>query len=80
MEFTVTDRAARGRGLATALKAYAILTLWRDGVRHFGTGGAEVNEASLRANLRLGYEIEPLWLTYGRMVGTPVRSDHPTHV
>ncbi|MFD2078735.1 GNAT family N-acetyltransferase [Actinopolymorpha cephalotaxi] len=77
-EIIVTDRAERGRGLATAVKAYAIRTLWQEGVRHFGTGGAEVNEASLKANLRLGYEIEPLWLTYGRVARTPARSGHPT--
>lgn len=76
-EFTVTDRAERGRGLATAVKACGILTLWQEGVREFGTGGAEVNEASLKANLKLGYEIEPLWLTYGRVTGTPARPDHP---
>lgn len=65
-EFTVTDRPERGRGLATAVKAYAVLTLWREGVCRFGTGGAEANEASLKANLRLGYVLEPLWITYGR--------------
>ena len=63
-DFTVTDRAWRGQGLATAVKALSVSTLAGEGVAHFGTGGAQVNEASLKANQHLGYHIEPLWLTY----------------
>lgn len=63
-DYTVTAREFRGRGLATAVKAYAVCALVDEGVRHFGTGGAGVNEASRRANLRLGYQLEPTWQTY----------------
>lgn len=63
-DFTVTARAHRGRGLATALKAYAVCALSAQGVRVFATAGAGINEASRRANLRLGYELEPMWITY----------------
>lgn len=63
-DYTVTAADARGRGLATAVKAYAVCALADEGVRRFGTGGAGVNEPSRRANLRLGYQLEPTWLTY----------------
>lgn len=65
-DFTVTDRTMRHRGIATALKAHAVCALAAQGVRRFGTGGAHVNEASRKANQRLGYQLEPLWLTYTR--------------
>jgi len=61
--FTVTRASARGRGLATAVKARSILELTQRGYRDFGTGGAAADEASLRANLRLGYVLEPRWLS-----------------
>jgi len=63
-DFTVTAAHQRGRGIATALKAFAVCRLAEQGVRIFGTGGAGINEASRRANLRLGYQLEPMWLTY----------------
>lgn len=61
--FTVTRAPVRGRGLATAVKARSILELTQRGYRDFGTGGAAADEASLRANLRLGYVLEPRWLS-----------------
>ncbi|HEY6737795.1 MAG TPA: hypothetical protein VI076_03025 [Actinopolymorphaceae bacterium] len=71
-EVTLTDRDLRGRGLATAVKACSVATSWRAGARRFATGGAEANEASLKANLRLGYVLEPSWFTYARAVsGAP---------
>ncbi|ROS30538.1 GNAT family N-acetyltransferase [Cellulomonas sp. PhB150] len=63
-EFTATHPDARRRGLATAVKAESILSLVAEGHRVFGTGGAAVNEGSLRANLRLGYVLEPRWLSW----------------
>ncbi|MGY4642560.1 acetyltransferase [Cellulomonas sp. URHB0016] len=65
-EFTVTRRAVRGRGLATAVKAAAVVELAAQGHRVFGTGGAAVNTASLRANTALGYVLEPRWLSLRR--------------
>lgn len=62
-EFTLTRADHRGRGLATAVKAAAVLDLAREGVRRFATGGAQVNDAVLAVNRRLGYALEPLWLT-----------------
>lgn len=63
-EFTVTDPAVRGRGLAGHIKTLAVRALAAQGVTQFATGGAVVNTAVLRANQRLGYEIEPLWITF----------------
>ncbi|WP_051640392.1 hypothetical protein [Cellulomonas sp. URHE0023] len=65
-EFTVTRQRYRGQGLATAVKAYAILDQLQRGNRSFGTGGSPANEASLRMNEVLGYVLEPRWLTLRR--------------
>jgi len=62
-EFTATRAPVRGRGLATAVKARAVLELGKRGYREFGSAGAGDDEASLRANLRLGYVLEPRWLS-----------------
>lgn len=67
-EFTVTDPSWRRRGLATAVKQAAITALAAEGVRLFTTGGAggdQENTAMLRANIGLGYVLDPPWLTYG---------------
>jgi GNAT superfamily N-acetyltransferase len=61
-DFTVTRPAVRGRGLATAVKAAAVLDLAAQGHELFGTGGAGVNEASRRANEALGYLVTERWL------------------
>ncbi|QJC21164.1 GNAT family N-acetyltransferase [Arcanobacterium buesumense] len=53
----------RRRGLAKAMKAASVLETYERGVRQWGTGGASVNQASLRMNQALGFELEPLWLT-----------------
>ncbi|GHF95332.1 GNAT family N-acetyltransferase [Deinococcus piscis] len=63
---TVTRRSERGRGLATALKAYALDQLRQQGFTQASTGGAVTNLPMLRVNLRLGYRPEPLWLTFER--------------
>jgi len=62
-ELTLTRADHRGRGLATAVKAEAVLDLVRVGVTRFATGGAQVNAAMLAVNRRLGYVLEPQWLT-----------------
>lgn len=66
-EFTLTRADHRGRGLATAVKAAAVLDLAREGVQRFATGGAQVNAAILAVNRHLGYVVEPLWLTLTAM-------------
>jgi GNAT superfamily N-acetyltransferase len=67
-EFTVVAAAHRRTGLAKLVKASAIRTLAAEGVRTFGTGGAAVNEGSLRMNLSLGYVLDPKWRTYESVI------------
>lgn len=62
-DFTAVERAARGQGIASALKAYSVLTLAGEGVTVFGTGGADVNGASIAMNERVGYVIEERWVS-----------------
>ncbi|MCA5892624.1 acetyltransferase [Isoptericola sp. NEAU-Y5] len=61
-DLTVTRAASRRRGLATAVKAAAVLALAGQGHAWFGTGGAGANAASRRANEALGYEVTERWL------------------
>jgi GNAT superfamily N-acetyltransferase len=68
-EFTVTLPERRGHGLAGHVKTLAVRTLAERGVTEFATGGAVTNTAILRANERLGYHIEPLWITFRFAVG-----------
>lgn len=63
---TVTRRSERRRGLATALKAYALDQLRQEDFTQASTGGAVTNLPMLRVNMRLGYRPEPLWLTFER--------------
>ena len=65
-EFTSVRADHRSRGIGQAVKAASILALADDGVTTFGTGGAGVNEASLKANSALGYVLEERWRSYQR--------------
>jgi hypothetical protein len=62
-EFTSVHRSYRRMGLAVAVKAASILALADDGIRTFGTGGAQVNSGSIRMNEHLGYAIEERWFS-----------------
>ncbi|WP_216378650.1 GNAT family N-acetyltransferase [Arcanobacterium phocae] len=53
----------RRRGVAKAMKSASVLETYASGVRQWGTGGASINQASLRMNKALGFVLEPLWLT-----------------
>lgn len=61
-DFTVTRSKVRRRGLATAVKAAALLALAGAGHVRFGTGGADANVGSRRANEALGYVVTERWL------------------
>lgn len=67
--FTSVLDGYRGRGVGQAVKAASILALYADGVRVFGTGGAALNDASLGANLALGYVIDERWRSYAPPTG-----------
>lgn len=62
--FTSVLAGYRGRGIGQAVKARSILALYAEGVRLFGTGGAAANDASLGANLALGYVVTERWRSY----------------
>ena len=68
-EFTSVAREHRRKGLGAGVKAASILALAAVGVRVFGTGGAQVNEASLAMNRAVGYVVEERWLSYA--IGNP---------
>lgn len=65
-EQTVTARAHRGQGLATALKAHALAWARTEGTTRASTGGTVLNLPVLRVNTRLGYVPEALWITWER--------------
>ena len=62
-ECTSVHRSCRLSGLAFAVKAASVTALANDGVRIFGTGGAQINAGSIRMNEHLGYAIEERWLS-----------------
>jgi GNAT superfamily N-acetyltransferase len=72
-EFTSVHGAHRRRGIARAVKAASILAVAADGVRVFGTGGAQVNAASIRMNESLGYAVEERWVSLAEPTHSRVR-------
>ncbi|GHF59326.1 GNAT superfamily N-acetyltransferase [Deinococcus metalli] len=67
-EDTVTHPAHRGRGVATTVKAHALGWARAEGRSRAGTGGAVLNVPMLRVNARLGYRVEPMWVTWERQL------------
>lgn len=63
IDFTVVAPDFRGRGLATALKAWSLLALAAAGVNSVRTGGSARNAAIIAVNARLGFVIDERWLT-----------------
>ena len=61
---TGVSRPYRGRGVGTALMARAAAWAKREGYRTLNTGGAGDNTPVLALNRRLGFDIEPAWLTF----------------
>jgi hypothetical protein len=72
-EFTSVLSSHRRRGLSVAAKAASIIAFAQDGVREFGTGGAQSNTASMQMNKRLGYAIEEQWLSLERSPSSPLQ-------
>ncbi len=71
-DFTVVAEAWRGKGVASAVKAAAVLALNAEGVTTFRTGGASENTWILAANVRLGYVVDEEWVTLERRTDDPV--------
>lgn len=67
-DLTATHPAHRSRGLATLIKAHALAWAQAEGYTRAGTGGAVLNLPMLRVNTHLGYQTEPMWVTWERIV------------
>ena len=65
---TGVSRPCRGRGGGTALKARAAAWAKAGGYRTLNAGGAGINAPMLELNKRLGFDIEPAWLTFVKTV------------
>lgn len=61
--FTGVDRPYRNRGISTALKARTAQIAQGLGCQELNAGGGGVDTPMLRVNRKLGFEIEPAWIT-----------------
>lgn len=61
---TGVARPYRNRGIATALKARTASIARRMGCRDLNAGGGGTDTPMLRVNRKLGFEIEPAWITF----------------
>lgn len=62
--FTGVAHAYRNRGIATALEARVAQIAKGMGCVALNTGGGGVDTAMQRVNRKLGFEIEPAWITF----------------
>lgn len=62
-EFTSVHPGYRRCGIALAVKAASIVALASEGVRTFGTGGAQINSGSIGMNQALGYVVDERWVS-----------------
>lgn len=62
--FTGVARAYRNRGIATALKARVAQIAKAMGCTELNAGGGGVDTAMQRVNRKVGFEIEPAWITF----------------
>jgi GNAT superfamily N-acetyltransferase len=67
--FTGTDPDYRGRGVAMALKLRTLEYARERGFEQIRTQNDALNVGMLHINDELGFEREPAWLVYERMVG-----------
>lgn len=67
---TGVDRNYRNRGIATALKALVADYAKQHGYDDINAAGSGENQAMLRVNRKLGYKIEPPWITYKALLTT----------
>lgn len=62
--FTGVARSYRVRGIATALKSRTAAAARELGCRELNAGGGGADSAMQHVNRRLGFEIEPAWITF----------------
>lgn len=62
--FTGVARDYRNRGIATALKSRTATLAKTMGYVDLNAGGGGINTPMLRVNRKLGFEIEPAWITF----------------
>ena len=62
--FTGVDRRYRNRGIATALNARTAQIAQGLGCQELNAGGGGVDTPMLRVNRKLGFAIEPAWITF----------------
>ncbi len=62
--FVGVARPYRNRGIATALMARTIAIARELGCRDLNAGGGGVNTSMLRVSRKLGFTIEPAWITF----------------
>lgn len=66
--FTGVARPYRNRGIATALGARTAAIAKELGFLHLNAAGAGVDTPILRVKRRLGYVIEPAWITFAKVL------------
>ena len=66
--FTGVARGYRNRGIATALKARSAGVAQELGGHDLGAGGGGVDTPMIRVNRKLGFDIEPAWITFSSAV------------
>ena len=64
--FTATRREYRGKGIAWAMKVRAVGWAKANGYRQLRTWNSTLNAPMLSINVRLGFEKQPVWITFGK--------------
>lgn len=61
-------RDQRNQGLGTALSAHTAMWAKRNGYTEVNAGGAGTNAPMLTVNRRLGFGVEPAWITFAKFL------------
>ncbi len=66
---SAVSRSQRNRGIGLALAARAVAWAKTQGFAEVNDGGAKSNPAHIKILERLGFELEPDWVTYEKVLG-----------
>lgn len=61
-------REYRNRGIGTALMAHACAWAKEHGYAEVNAGGAGVNAPMLKVIRRIGFDVEPAWITFAKFL------------